>query len=414
PAPRHMSMTMSTYDDIEVPGGAPLKMWTQNVQIDDAAIEQMKNVAKLPFIHKHVAAMPDCHYGIGATVGSVIPTKGAIIPAAVGVDIGCGMMAWKLTVKAHQLPDNLATVRSDIERAVPHGFVSTKGRARRGGWETVPNSVGTRWRDLDDRYRTIIDKHPRISHKAPAHQLGSLGTGNHFIEVCLDENDDVWVMLHSGSRGPGNVIGQYFINLARNDMKRHFVNLPDKDLAYLSEGTEHFDDYIEALNWAQDYAWENRQAMMDAVLRTLRKHLPKFQVGDMAVNCHHNYAVQENHFGADVWVTRKGAVRARAGDLGIIPGSMGTGSFIVRGRGNADSFCSCSHGAGRAMSRTEARQRITLKDHRAATEGIECRKDRAIIDESPAAYKDISSVIAAQQDLIEVVHTLRQVVNVKG
>lgn len=405
---------MSNHEDIEVPGGAPLKMWTRNVLIDDAAIEQMKNVAKLPFIHKHVAAMPDCHFGIGATVGSVIPTKGAIIPAAVGVDIGCGMMAWKLTVKAHQLPDNLSAVRSDIERAVPHGFVSTKGRARRGGWETVPNSVSTRWRDLDDRYRTIIDKHPRISHKAPAHQLGSLGTGNHFIEICLDENDDVWVMLHSGSRGPGNVIGQYFINLARNDMKQHFVNLPDKDLAYLSEGTEHFDDYIEALNWAQDYAWENRQAMMDAVLRTLRKHLPKFQVGNMAVNCHHNYAVEENHFGANVWITRKGAVRARAGDLGIIPGSMGTGSFIVRGRGNADSFCSCSHGAGRAMSRTQARQQITLKDHREATKGIECRKDRAIIDESPAAYKDISSVIAAQQDLIEVVHTLRQVVNVKG
>ncbi len=405
---------MANHEDIEVPGGSPLKMWTKNVQIDDVAIEQMKNVAKLPFIHKHVAAMPDCHYGMGATVGSVIPTKGAIIPAAVGVDIGCGMMAWKLTVKAHQLPDNLAAIRSDIERAVPHGFVSTKGRARRGGWETVPNSVGTRWRDLDDRYRTIVEKHPRISHKAPAHQLGSLGTGNHFIEICLDESDDVWVMLHSGSRGPGNVIGQYFINLARNDMKQHFVNLPDKNLAYLSEGTEHFDDYIEALNWAQDYAWENRQAMMDAVLRTLRSHLPKFQVGNMAVNCHHNYAVEENHFGADVWVTRKGAVRARQGDLGIIPGSMGTGSFIVRGRGNADSFCSCSHGAGRAMSRTEARQKITLKDHRAATAGIECRKDRAIIDESPAAYKDISSVIAAQQDLIEVVHTLRQVVNVKG
>ncbi len=405
---------MSNHEDVEVPGGSPLKMWTKNVQIDDAAIEQMKNVAKLPFIHKHVAAMPDCHYGMGATVGSVIPTKGAIIPAAVGVDIGCGMMAWKLTVKAHQLPDNLSAVRSDIERAVPHGFVSTKGRARRGGWETVPNSVGTRWRDLDDRYGTIIDKHPRISHKAPAHQLGSLGTGNHFIEICIDESDDVWVMLHSGSRGPGNVIGQYFINLARNDMKQHFVNLPDRDLAYLSEGTEHFDDYIEALNWAQDYAWENRQAMMDAVLRTLRSHLPKFQIGNMAVNCHHNYAVEENHFGANVWITRKGAVRARAGDLGIIPGSMGTGSFIVRGRGNADSFCSCSHGAGRAMSRTEARQKITLKDHRAATTGIECRKDRAIIDESPAAYKDISSVIAAQQDLIEVVHTLRQVVNVKG
>lgn len=405
---------MSNYNEIEVPGGSPLKMWTKNVRIEDAAIEQMKNVATLPFIHKHVAAMPDCHFGMGATVGSVIPTKGAIIPAAVGVDIGCGMMAWKLTVKAKDLPDNLAKVRSDIERAVPHGFVSTKGRARRGGWEVVPNSVSTRWHDLDDRYRSIIEKHPKISHKAPAHQLGSLGTGNHFIEICLDERDDVWVMLHSGSRGPGNVIGQYFINLARNDMKRHFVNLPDKDLAYLSEGTEHFDDYIEALNWAQDYAWENRQAMMDAVLRVLRGHLPKFQIGDMAVNCHHNYAVQERHFGADVWVTRKGAVRARQGDLGIIPGSMGTGSFIVRGRGNADSFCSCSHGAGRAMSRTQAKKTITLKEHRAATEGIECRKDRDVIDESPAAYKDISSVIAAQQDLIEVVHTLRQVVNVKG
>ena len=405
---------MSNYENIDVPGGSPLKMWTKNVLIDDTAIEQMRNVAMLPFIHKHVAAMPDCHYGMGATVGSVIPTKGAIIPAAVGVDIGCGMMAWKLTVKARHLPDNLATMRSDIERAVPHGFVSTKGRARRGGWETVPNSVSTRWRDLDDRYRRIIEKHPKISHKAPAHQLGSLGTGNHFIEICLDENDDVWVMLHSGSRGPGNVIGQYFINLARNDMKQHFVNLPDKDLAYLSEGTEHFDDYIEALNWAQDYAWENRQAMMDSVLRVLRSHLPKFQIGNMAVNCHHNYAVEENHFGANVWITRKGAVRSRVGDLGIIPGSMGTGSFIVRGRGNADSFCSCSHGAGRAMSRTKARQSITLKEHREATKGIECRKDRAIIDESPAAYKDISSVIAAQQDLIEVVHTLRQVVNVKG
>lgn len=405
---------MSSHEEIEVPGGAPLKMWTRNVLIDDAAIEQMKKLATLPFIHKHVAAMPDCHYGLGATVGSVIPTKGAIIPAAVGVDIGCGMMAWKLTVKAGQLPDNLAAMRSDIEAAVPHGFVSAKGRARRGGWEIVPNSVGSRWRDLDDRYRAIVDRHPKISHKSPAHQLGSLGTGNHFIEVCLDENDDVWVMLHSGSRGPGNNIGRYFIELARGDMKRHHIHLPDRDLAYLSEGTEHFDDYIEALNWAQDYAWENRQAMMDAVLRTLRRHLPKFKIGDLAVNCHHNYAVQENHFGADVWVTRKGAVRARSGDLGIIPGSMGTGSFIVRGRGNADSFCSCSHGAGRAMSRTAARKQITLKDHREATKGIECRKDRAVIDESPAAYKDISSVIAAQEDLIEVVHTLRQVVNVKG
>lgn len=405
---------MSGFNEIEVDGGSPLLMWTKNVSIEDAAIEQMKNVAKLPIIHKHVAAMPDCHWGIGATVGSVIPTKQAIIPAAVGVDIGCGMMAWKTTLNASQLPDNLARIRSDIEHAVPHGFVSTRGRARKGGWEIVPNSVSSRWRDLEERYRLLIERHPKISHKTPVHQLGSLGTGNHFIEVCLDENDAVWVMLHSGSRGPGNVIGQYFIRLAKKDMEHLISNLPDENLAYLREGTEHFDDYVFALNWAQDYAWENRQAMMEQVLRVLRKHLPKFQIGDMAVNCHHNYATVEKHFGEKVWVTRKGAVRAEAGDLGIIPGSMGTGSFIVRGKGNADSFCSCSHGAGRAMSRTEAKQRITLKDHRAATEGIECRKDKDVIDESPAAYKDISSVIAAQSDLIEVVHHLRQVVNVKG
>jgi len=398
----------------DIPGGAPLKMWTEGVQIEDAAIQQMENVARLPIIHGHVAAMPDCHWAMGATVGSVIPTKAAIIPAAVGVDIGCGMMAWKLTLKAKDLPDSLAKLRADIERAVPHGFVSTKGRARKGGWEIVPDSVGARWRDLDERYRRIIDKHPRISHKSPAHQLGSLGTGNHFIELCLDENDDVWVMLHSGSRGPGNVIGRYFIELAKRDMRAHIANLPDENLAYLSEGTSHFNDYVEALLWAQDYAWENRQAMMDAVLRTLRKHLPKFKIGDLAVNCHHNYATIEHHFGADVWVTRKGAVRAREGDLGIIPGSMGTGSFIVRGKGNADSLCSCSHGAGRAMSRSEAKQRITLDDHRKATEGIECRKDKAVIDESPAAYKDISAVIDAQSELIEVVHHLRQVLNVKG
>lgn len=403
-----------SHDTRRVAGGAPLKMWTRGVPIEDAAIAQMENVSKLPFIHKHVAAMPDCHWGMGATVGSVIPTKGAIIPAAVGVDIGCGMMAWKLTVTAGQLPDTLAPIRTDIERAVPHGFVTTRGRALKGGWEVVPNAVGSRWRELEARYQAILDKHPKIAHKRPAHQLGSLGTGNHFIELCLDEADDVWVMLHSGSRGPGNLIGRCFIELAKEDMRRTFINLPDRNLAYLAEGSTHFDDYVEALDWAQDYAWENRKAMMDAVLRVLRKHLPPFQIGDLAVNCHHNYAVKEQHFGETVWVTRKGAVRAREGDLGIIPGSMGTGSFIVRGKGNRDSFCSCSHGAGRAMSRTQAKKRITLEQHAEATDGIECRKDAGVIDESPAAYKDISSVIAAQQDLIEVAHRLRQVVNVKG
>lgn len=405
---------MSGFQEHTIPGAAPIKMWTKNVHIDDGAIAQMENVARLPIIHKHVAAMPDCHWGKGATVGSVIPTKSAIIPAAVGVDIGCGMMAWQTTLNARDLPDNLAKLRADIEHAVPHGFVSAKGRARKGGWEVVPNSVGTRWRDLEARYRQLVERHPRISHKQPAHQLGSLGTGNHFIEICLDETDTVWVMLHSGSRGPGNVIGQYFIALAKKDMERHISNLPDADLAYLTEGTQHFDDYVFALNWAQDYASENRQAMMEAVLRVLRQHVRKFQLGEIAVNCHHNYAVEEEHFGDRVWITRKGAVRARTDDLGIIPGSMGTGSFIVRGKGNADSFCSCSHGAGRKMSRGEAKRSITLAEHRAATAGIECRKDKDVLDESPAAYKDISTVIAAQGDLIEVVHHLRQIVNVKG
>ncbi|MEQ1711093.1 MAG: RtcB family protein, partial [Hyphomicrobium sp.] len=276
------------------------------------------------------------------------------------------------------------------------------------------DSISTRWRKLEDRYAAILAKHPKIAHKRPARQLGSLGTGNHFIEICLDEADAVWVMLHSGSRGPGNQIGQYFIELARADMRTHFINLPDRDLAYLPEGTAHFDDYFEAVLWAQDYAWENRQAMMDAVLGVLRNQLPPFQIGEMAVNCHHNYVAREHHFGEDILVTRKGAVRAAEGVMGIIPGSMGARSFIVRGKGNADSFCSCSHGAGRVMSRTEAKRRFTVADHARDTAGVECRKDEAVIDETPKAYKDIDAVMAAQADLVEIVHTLRQVVCVKG
>ncbi|MEQ1715146.1 MAG: RtcB family protein [Hyphomicrobium sp.] len=393
---------------------APVKMWTRGVPVEAQAAQQLMNAATLPFIFKHIAVMPDVHFGVGATVGSVIPTKGAIIPAAVGVDIGCGMMAWQLTLTANDLPDNLSEIRADIERAVPHGFITTPGRALKGGWEVVPNSVSARWRNLEDRYAAILAKHPKIAHKRPIHQLGSLGTGNHFIELCLDEKDNVWVMLHSGSRGPGNVIGQYFIERARQDMRTHFINLPDKDLAYLSEGTEHFDDYFEALMWAQDYAWENRQAMMDAVLRALRGHLPPFQIGAQAVNCHHNYVAREKHFGEDILVTRKGAVRAAENVMGIIPGSMGAKSFIVRGKGNRESFCSCSHGAGRVMSRNEAKRRFTLEDHARDTAGIECRKDADVIDETPKAYKDIEAVMAAQADLVDIVHTLRQVVCVKG
>lgn len=392
----------------------PVKMWTRGVPVEEQAQAQLLNTASMPFIFKHLAVMPDVHYGIGSTVGSVIPTKGAIIPAAVGVDIGCGMMAWQLTLSAKDLPDNLSAIRTDIERAVPHGFVTTQGRALKGGWETAPAAISTRWRKLEGRYNAILEKHPKIAHKRPVHQLGSLGTGNHFIELCLDEADAVWVMLHSGSRGPGNQIGQYFIELARQDMRTHFINLPDRDLAYLAEGTEHFNDYWEALTWAQEYAWENRQAMMDSVLRVLRDHLPPFKIGEQAVNCHHNYVARETHFGEDVLITRKGAVRAAEGVMGIIPGSMGARSFIVRGKGNVESFCSCSHGAGRAMSRTQAKKQFTLEDHARDTAGIECRKDADVIDETPKAYKDIDAVMAAQAGLVDIVHTLRQVVCVKG
>lgn len=391
-----------------------IKAWDHGVPFDRNTYEQLGAVANMPFIHKHVAAMPDAHFGRGATVGSVIATKGAIIPAAVGVDLGCGMMAYQTTLTASDLPDNLADLRSRLERAIPVGMNSVQGRSRKGSWLVTPKSVDTRLRKLSDRLDLLVQKHPKIAKNRAHLQLGTLGGGNHFIEICLDENQDVWVMLHSGSRGIGNMIGMYFIEKAKEDMRKHFINLPDKDLSYLTEGTDHFDEYIEALSWAQDYARENREAMMDIVLNTMREVLPPFKLGETAVNCHHNYAEKENHFGENVWVTRKGAVRARKGDLGIIPGSMGTGSFIVEGLGNEDAFCSCSHGAGRVMSRTAAKKLITLEDHIAATEGIECRKDQGVVDESPAAYKDINAVMAAQNDLVQIRYRIKQVLNIKG
>jgi tRNA-splicing ligase RtcB len=407
-------MSTESYEVLNVAGGRPVKMWTRGVPVDESAKRQLENTARLPFVFRHLAVMPDVHFGRGATVGSVIATKGAIIPAAVGVDIGCGMIAVQTTLKAPDLPDSLARVRSAIERAVPHGFVTTKGRALRGSWVVTPDSVVTRWRGLSQRLDAVLAKHPGISVKNPQHQLGTLGGGNHFVEICLDTEQTVWVMLHSGSRGIGNRIGQYFIDLAREDMRKHFVNLPDRDLAYLVEGSAHFDDYVEAMNWAQDYAVENREAMMQAVLRVLRDEVQRFALGAVAVNCHHNYTARETHFGESVLVTRKGAVRAGAGELGIIPGSMGARSYIVRGLGNSESFESCSHGAGRTMSRAQARQTFTLKDHVAATEGVECRKDKDVIDETPAAYKNIDAVMSAQRDLVEIVHTLKQIVCVKG
>jgi len=404
---------MENYEVIHE-GGLPIKAWVKGVPLEDAARQQLVNVASLPFIHKHIAAMPDVHWGMGTTIGSVIPTKGAIIPAAVGVDIGCGMMAVQTTLRADQLPDSLTATRSDIEAAVPHGRTDNGGKNDRGAWGEIPSGPGNRWSGLSDRYAAITDKHPKALAPNNARHMGTLGTGNHFIEVCLDEGDQVWVMLHSGSRGCGNRIGTYFIQAAKKEMERWFINLPDKNLAYLVEGSELFDDYIEAVEWAQDYAYENRKEMMSAILATLRNTLPDFAVTDMAVNCHHNYVTKENHFGANVWLTRKGAVRAREGDLGIIPGSMGVRSYIVRGKGNPVSFCSCSHGAGRAMSRGQAKKEFSLEDHAKATEGVECRKDADVIDETPGAYKDIDAVMAAQADLVEVVHTLKQVICVKG
>ncbi len=387
--------------------GVGIKAWTDGVPVEDAALRQLRNVAALPFVHGHVAAMPDVHFGMGATVGSVIPCKGAIIPAAVGVDIGCGMCAVRTSLTSHQLPEDLSGLRSAIEAAVPLGPKSHK--------ETPRRAEKLWYKSFKRDYEDIEAKHPSITaRKSAAFQIGTLGGGNHFIEICLDEADRVWIMLHSGSRNVGNRIGTYFISLAREEMLRQDIHLPDRDLAYLVEGSALFDDYVEAVGWAQRYAAANREVMLEAVIDVMGKQLTEFSTTQEAVNCHHNYVEMEMHFGERLWVTRKGAVRAGAGELGIIPGSMGARSFIVRGKGNADSFCSCAHGAGRAMSRTAARKRFTLDDHAKATEGVECRKDAGVIDETPMAYKDIDAVMAAQQDLVEVVHTLKQVVCVKG
>ncbi len=389
-------------------GHKPVKIFTSDV--DPQALQQLKNMAALPFVYPHIAVMPDVHVGIGATVGSVIPSRGAIVPAAVGVDIGCGMNAVRLSLNARQLPDNPKALRTAIERAVPVGFDQHTR-------ETVKASSLSA---LDAGIDRIVAKHPgllkmlRQFRLTWARQLGTLGGGNHFIEICLDETDAVWVMLHSGSRGIGNCIGRYFIELARKDMSREYGHLPDKDLSYLVEGTQHFADYIEAVSWAQDYAMLNRREMMRLVVESLKPVLPPFELTREAINCHHNYVERESHFGEEVYITRKGAISAREGQLGIIPGSMGAKSFIVRGKGNDESFCSCSHGAGRRMSRMEAKRRFSTQDMVEQTEGVECRKDKGVVDEIPAAYKDIDAVMAHQSDLVEVVHTLRQIVCVKG
>jgi len=392
-------------------GRVPVKVWTPTLEPE--ARRQLENVASLPIVHGHVAAMPDVHAGIGATVGSVIPTKGAIVPAAVGVDIGCGMNAVQLSLTAKDLPESLGRIRSAIEAAVPVGFDMHRGN--KGGSQRE-----RRAKELQQGLARIAERNPRITsmqkdfRETWIRQLGTLGGGNHFIELCVDEQQHVWVMLHSGSRGIGNVIGRYFIERARREMERQDVRLPDRDLAWLAEGTPAFEDYVEAVHWAQDYAIENRREMMRAVLHALEPHLPPFRIVGEAINCHHNYVAREKHFGENVFVTRKGAIRAGAGDMGIIPGSMGARSFIVRGKGNPQSLCSCAHGAGRLMSRSEAKRRFSEEDVRRQTAGVECRKDAGVVDEIPGAYKPIDEVMANQSDLVEVVHALRQVVCVKG
>ena len=386
----------------------PVKIWTDDV--DEPSKQQLANIAGLPFIHHHVAAMPDVHLGKGATIGSVIATHKAIIPAAVGVDLGCGMVAARLSMTASDLDEKtLKKIFDQITRDVP------AGRGQHPDDRVLVDAA----RPFEAGLNALTARHPTLlkafgKFSKWMNQMGTLGGGNHFIEVCLDEAGQVWIMLHSGSRGIGNAIADYFIQLARQDMERWMIQLPDRDLAYLPEGSEHFADYVAAVQWAQDYAMQNRQCMLNLVIAALTRHLPPFPVTSEVVNCHHNYVIKEHHYGANVWVTRKGAIRAREGDLGIVPGSMGTRSYIVRGKGNPESFCSSAHGAGRRMSRTAAEKQFTAADLAQQTTGVICRKDRGVVDEIPGAYKDIDAVMANQSDLTEILHTLKQVVCVKG
>jgi tRNA-splicing ligase RtcB len=405
-----MNYTEFTAEGMKV----PLKIWNNKgiIPIEGGAIAQMAFVSQLPFVHHHAALMSDAHAGIGCCVGSVVPTDKAIIPSVVGVDIGCGMVAVRTTLTSNDVAGSGQNIFEALVRAIPAGF-SKKGGL--GNWSDIPENVANAWESLKTGYKEIVGKNSRVSSNNAIVQLGTLGSGNHFCELCIDEKDNIWLMLHSGSRGAGNCIGTYFIEKARKEMESRDIRLPNKDLAYLEEGSEYFADYVQAVSWAQEYAFVNRQIMMDNAIAALKKTVKKsFKITEEAINCHHNYISKETHFDKEVYVSRKGAIRVRKDELGIIPGSMGTKSYIVRGKGNADSFNSCSHGAGRVMSRTAAKQNISLEDHRKATDGVFCRKDKSVIDESPAAYKDIDQVIEAQKDIIDIVHTLKQVVCIKG
>ncbi|MBF0371433.1 MAG: RtcB family protein [Magnetococcales bacterium] len=398
-------------------GGVPIKIFTR--QVEEHAREQLENVARLPFVFSHIAAMPDVHSGMGATIGSVIPTKGAVIPAAVGVDIGCGVMARPLDIPREALGSDISGLREEIEATIPHGRTHNGGPEDSGAWKKVPAEIEKYWRNnsLERSIPMVLKRHPRLINKRvnSLRHLGTLGSGNHFIEICLDENEQVWVMLHSGSRGVGNRIGTYFIDIAKKEMKRDKVHLPDPNLAFFKEGSVLFADYLKGVQWAQNFARANRRFMMDATLRTIQKVLGrKVRPLNKGIDCHHNYLELENHFKSELWITRKGAIRAGKGEMGIIPGSMGTRSYIVEGKGSRESFCSSAHGAGRIMSRREAKRRFSVADLEAQTQGIDCRKDGGVLDEIPGAYKDIDEVMANQSDLVEVVHTLKQMMCIKG
>lgn len=402
----------------------PIKAWTNGVLFEQEAYNQTVQLSTLPFIHNHLAIMPDVHAGKGCTVGSVIATAGAIIPATVGVDIGCGMMAIRLNLKASDLPDNLLDIRTGIEAAIPHGRTDDGGVNDRGAWGNTQDDkciiydVNLNCEIINLMYELegFVKDHKAIdkAYLRAMNHMGTLGSGNHFIELCLDENQDVWIMLHSGSRGIGNRIGSHFIELAKKDMEKWFIHLPDKDLSYIPEGSVNFKPYMQGLHLAQKYAMLNRKVMMHYAMNVLKRFFPNVEATKEAVNCHHNYVNWERHFGKNVMVTRKGAVSAKQDELGIIPGSMGAKSFIVKGKGNRESFHSCSHGAGRTMSRTQARETFTLEDHIKATAGVECRKDKEVLDETPDAYKSIEAVMKAQEDLVSIEHTLKQVLCVKG
>jgi tRNA-splicing ligase RtcB (3'-phosphate/5'-hydroxy nucleic acid ligase) len=397
---------VSSFTVIET-SGVPIKMWNCGVQFEDKAVEQLKNVAGMPFVSPYVAAMPDTHWGMGCTVGSVIPTVDAIIPAAVGVDIGCGMMAVRITDAELRHP--LSEIRAELERAIPHGRTDNGGPADRGSWHDIRDAYARVWEyEFQDEYDDLLFKHPGARSRNAERQLGTLGTGNHFLEVCKDETDAIWIVLHSGSRGLGNRIGTYFTQRAKELCARYFVTLADPDLAFIPKGDPLYGDYISALHLAQKFAWTNRELMMIAAVHVLGG------VEVERIHCHHNYMAEERHFGRDVILTRKGAVDASLDKLVIIPGSMGASTYIARGLGCRDSFHSCSHGAGRAMGRKQAEREITVEQHKAALAGIECHSGAETIDESPAAYKPIDAVMAAQTDLVEPVHILHQIVNVKG